>query len=168
MILDVIQQPNPILRQKAVKVTKITAEIKKLAGNMLETLYATHGVGLAAPQVSQPIQLIVFDVSAERDQPGALINPEIVSHSKNKVKKIEGCLSCRGFEGLAERYEKVTVKGMSLNGKSVTIKAEGLFGRMLQHEIDHLRGVLLIDIAEPIPPEMLKELEEEADAEEEL
>lgn len=166
MILDVIQQPNPILKQKTVKITKITAEIKKLAANMVETLYAAHGLGLAAPQISQPIQMIAFDVSEDRDQPCVLINPEIVSHSKTKIKKIEGCLSCRGYEGLVNRYEKITVKGLSIDGKAVTMKTEGLLARVLQHEIDHLNGIMIVDIGETIPPEMLKKLEEEDDDEE--
>lgn len=161
MKLPVVQQENAILHEKAAKIVKLTPEIQKLAENMIETLYAFNGVGLAAPQVGEPLRLIVFDITPERDQPGALINPEIVSHSKNIVEKLEGCLSCKGFEGWVKRYEKVTVKGQTLSGKVVTIKAEGLLARMLQHEIDHLNGIIITDIARPISPEEQAELDQE-------
>ena len=152
MILDVLQQPDPLLREKSVKVNRITPEIKKLAEDLLETMYALgNGVGLAAPQVGKPYRLFVFDVSEDRNQPGALVDPEIVSHSNKTAKNSEGCLSCRNFDGLVERYTKVTVRGLNLDGKKVTVKAEGLLSRVFQHEIDHLNGILIIDKAEPEP-----------------
>ena len=152
MILDVLQQPDPLLREKSVKVNRITPEIKKLAEDLLETMYALgNGVGLAAPQVGKPYRLFVFDVSEDRNQPGALVDPEIVSHRNKTAKNSEGCLSCRNFDGLVERYTKVTVRGLNLDGKKVTVKAEGLLSRVFQHEIDHLNGILIIDKAEPEP-----------------
>ena len=150
MILDILQQPDPLLREKSVKVNKITPEIKQLAKDLLETMYTLgNGVGLAAPQVGKLYRLFVFDVSPDRNQPGALINPEMISHNNETVKNEEGCLSCRNFDGMVERYSKVTVRGLNLDGKKVTIKAEGLLARVFQHEIDHLNGVLIINKTEP-------------------
>jgi peptide deformylase len=159
MILTVLQDPTPILREKSQPIQKITADIKKLAEDMLETMYAANGVGLAAPQVGHPVQLIVIDPSAERNLPQVLINPRLESHSKSTIERIEGCLSCRGFEGKVTRYEKVTVQAKNLSGKSVKLKAEGLLARVLQHEIDHLKGILIKDIAVPIPPAEIDEQE---------
>jgi peptide deformylase len=159
MILTVVQQPSSILRGRSVPIRKITEEIKRLAEDMVDTMYNYRGVGLAAPQVGQPIQMIVFDASPERDQPAALLNPEIVSHSKDLAEAIEGCLSCRGFEGKVRRYAKVTVKGLNLAGKKVTFKAEGILARVLQHEIDHLHGIIIMDKAIPLTPEELAALD---------
>ncbi|GBR76040.1 peptide deformylase [Candidatus Termititenax persephonae] len=154
MILPVLQQPDPLLREKSIMVSRSTPEIKQLAADLLETMYALgNGVGLAAPQVGRLYRLFVFDVSEGRNQPGALLNPEIISHNKETAKHEEGCLSCRNFDGVVERYTKVTVRGLNLDGKKVTIKAEGLLARVFQHEIDHLDGILIIDKAEPVPPE---------------
>lgn len=161
MKLTVIQGSSPILHEKAAKISKITPDILALAQNMLETMYAHNGVGLAAPQIGQSIRLITFDISPERDQPGALINPEIVSHNNKTLEKIEGCLSCKGFEGWVTRFEKVTVKGQNLSGKVATIKAEGLLARMLQHEIDHLEGIIITDKARPITPKEQAELDKD-------
>lgn len=163
MILEIIQQPNPILREKSHKVEKVTAQIKELAENMLQTMYKFHGIGLAAPQVGQPVRLIVFDPSHDKNMPSALLNPEIVSHSKQQDEKIEGCLSCQGFQGKVMRYSKVTVKGKSLDGKAVKFKAEGLLARVLQHEIDHLQGIIIMDKAVPVTPEEAEEMEPEVD-----
>ena len=161
MKLTVIQASSPILHEKAATITKITPEIIALAKNMVETMYAHNGVGLAAPQVGQLIRMITFDPTPERDYPGVLINPEILSHSKDTVEKIEGCLSCKGFEGWVTRYEKVTVKGLSLTGKVIKLKADGLLARIFQHEIDHLEGIVITDKARAITPEEQAELDKD-------
>jgi peptide deformylase len=149
MILPVIQQPDPRLREVSAPVKKITPELQELAFNMLETMYSLgNGVGLAAPQVGRLCRMFVCDVSESRDQPRILINPELVSHNQETAKHMEGCLSCRGFEGLVERYTKVTVRSLNLDGKKMTIKADGLLARCLQHEIDHLNGIIILDKAE--------------------
>ncbi|MDR1997755.1 MAG: peptide deformylase [Candidatus Margulisbacteria bacterium] len=155
MILSVLQQPDPRLREKSGEVQPADIPgLKELALNMLETLYSIgNGVGLAAPQVGRPLRMFVYDVSSDRNQPGVLINPEIISHNNATAKNIEGCLSCRGFEGLVERYTKVTVRAFNLDGKRATVKADGLLARVFQHEIDHLDGVIILDKAEPVPPE---------------
>ncbi len=152
MLLEIIQQPNPLLHEKSAKVTKFTPELFKLCKDLIETMYASNGVGLAAVQVGQPIRIIVFDETQERNEPKVLINPEITSHSKNKIPSIEGCLSCRGQEREVQRYAKITVKGKTLAGKTVTLKAEGMLARVLQHEIDHLSGVIILDIGKTVPP----------------
>jgi len=153
MILPVLQQPDPRLREQSGKIEKITPELKKLAADLLETMYSVgNGVGLSAVQVGKLYRMFVCDVSSERNEPQVLINPEIVSHNSETAKNVEGCLSCRGFEGLVERYTKVTVRGLNLAGKRVTIKADGLLARCFQHEIDHLNGVMIVDKAEPVPP----------------
>jgi len=154
MILPILQQPDPRLREQSVEVEKITPKIKKLADDLLETLYSVgNGVGLSAVQVGRLYRLFVCDVSAERNEPYVLINPEIISHNSETAKNVEGCLSCRGFEGLVERYTKVTVRGLNLDGKRITLKADGLLARCCQHEIDHLNGVIITDKAEPVPPD---------------
>lgn len=153
MLLEIIQQPNPILREKALKVNKITPALKELIINMLNTMYEKSGVGLAAPQVGHSLRIIVFDETPERNAPKVLINPEIVSSSKKKILGIEGCLSCRGVEMLVERAEKVTVQGQDLDLKPIKFKAEGFLARILQHEINHLDGITIMDIGKPVPPE---------------
>ncbi|MDR2432096.1 MAG: peptide deformylase [Candidatus Margulisbacteria bacterium] len=154
MLLPVIQQPDPRLREISAPVEKITPELKKLAADMLETMYALgNGIGLAAPQVGRLCRMFVCDVSESRDQPRILINPVLASHNQEKTKRAEGCLSCRGFEGLVERYAKVTVRALALDGKKMTVKADGLLARCLQHELDHLDGIIIMDKAEPAPPD---------------
>ena len=146
MLLPVLQQPDPLLREKSLKINKITPQLKELAENMLETMYAMgNGVGLAAVQVGQLYRLFVYDVSSDRNEPQVLFNPELISHNNQTAKNIEGCLSCRGFEGVVERYIKVTVRGLNLDGKKIQIKADGLLARVLQHELDHLDGIIIMD-----------------------
>jgi len=162
MLLPVLQQPDPLLRERSIAVDKITPELKELAENMLETMYAIgNGVGLSAVQVGKLYRLFVYDISADRNQPQVLFNPELISHNSEAAKNVEGCLSCRGFEGLVERYTKVTVRGLNLKGKRITIKADELLARVLQHELDHLEGIIIMDKSEPVPPDM-QEAEEDA------
>jgi peptide deformylase len=154
MILKVLQYPDPLLREKSVKIAKLTPELKTLALDLLETLYSMgNGVGLAAPQVGKLYRLFVYDISADRNEPGVLFNPELLSHNKQKAKHVEGCLSCRNFEGLVERYTKVTVRGVNLDGKTVTLKAADFLARVFQHELEHLDGIVILDKAEPVPPD---------------
>ena len=154
MLLPVLQQPDPLLCEKSVKIDKITPALKELAANMLETMYALgNGVGLAAVQVGKLYRLFVYDISPDRDCPQILFNPELISHNNETAKNVEGCLSCRGFEGLVERYTKITVRGLNIEGKRITIKADGLLARVLQHELDHLDGISIISKAEPVPPD---------------
>lgn len=157
MLLEVINEPNPILKEHAAKVSKITPAIIELAHNMAETMYRYKGVGLAAPQVANSLQMIIFDDSSERNNPRVLINPTIVSHSQQQESAIEGCLSCKGVEAEVERWQAVTVKGKDLDWKTRTIKASGFLARILQHEIDHLQGITISNSGRILSPEEMDE-----------
>ena len=140
-ILNVLIYPNPVLRKKCKAVGTITPDIKKLIKNMLETMYAAPGVGLAAPQVGENIRVIVLDIG---EGPIVLINPKIVKKS-GKQTFMEGCLCLPGIEGPVERAAYVEVKGLDKNGKPVDYIAEGFLATVFQHEIDHLDGKVFID-----------------------
>ncbi len=141
MILPIVTEPNPLLRQKAQPLKKISKRIRKLAQNMLETMYAADGVGLAGPQVGVGECIIVVDVG---NGPLALINPEIISNM-GQERDVEGCLSIPGRNGYVTRAAKVKVTGVNLDGRRIELESEGLLARALQHEIDHLEGILFID-----------------------
>lgn len=138
----IITIENPILRQKAKKVTRFDATLKRLVEDMLETMHAARGVGLAAPQIAVSLRVLVAEYE---DRHEVLINPEIVKASGEEIGP-EGCLSIPGYVGEnIRRAEKVVVKGRDVNGKEIRVRAEGWFARILQHEIDHLDGILYID-----------------------
>ena len=139
--------PDPILRQKSKRVRYIDGSMQRLVANMLETMHAASGAGLAAPQVGVPLRVIVIGIPGEDDI--VLINPEIVRRKGERLID-EGCLSLPGFFAQVKRSELVTVKGQDLNGKEVRIKAEGLLAQALEHEIDHLNGMLYLDHLESI------------------
>ena len=134
--------PDPILRQKSKRVRAIDGSIQKLIGDMIETMHATGGVGLAAPQVGVPLRVIVIGIPGEEDI--ALINPEVVRRTGERLID-EGCLSIPGYIGQIKRAMSVRVKGRDLTGKEIRIKATELLAEVLEHEIDHLNGVLYID-----------------------
>lgn len=134
---------DPVLRAKARPVTKVTKRIVKLLKDMEETMYAADGVGLAAPQVGVSERLIVVDVG---DGPIHLINPVLEKGEGVDVDR-EGCLSIPGVYGYVERYARVVVSGLDIKGKPVRIEGTGLLARALQHEIDHLDGILFTDKA---------------------
>ena len=132
---------NPVLRQKARRVSKIDKQIHVLIEDMIETMRAAPGVGLAAPQIGIPLRLAVIEVE---DVVTVIINPEIVKLGE-LIEKDEGCLSVPGYWGKVMRAETVTVKALDRHGKSQRLKGENLFGQALQHEIDHLDGLLYLD-----------------------
>jgi peptide deformylase len=133
-----------VLRDKARKVTKIDSSIQTLWDDMLDSMHAAHGVGLAAPQIGVGLRLIVIQTSAE-EEPIFLANPEIVKVSGTR-RLDEGCLSIPGYRGTIPRSVKVTAKGLDREGKEVRIKAEdNLLAEALEHEIDHINGILYID-----------------------
>lgn len=143
MALDIVKNPDPILRKVAEKIKDpMDPTIQKLIKEMLETLKNANGVGLAAPQVGQSMRLCVIDVD---DEIYVLINPQITAKSKSKYISEEGCLSIPGEFYLIERYDEVKVRYLNQEGKQVKIKARGLLARAMQHEIDHLDGILFID-----------------------
>ena len=139
---EILQLGNEVLRGKAKRVPKVMRGLRKLADEMFETMDAASGVGLAAPQVGVPLRLIVVNADDVRM---AVVNPEIVKTSEEVVEDEEGCLSYSSYYGLVERYQSVVVKGLSLEGKEIRIRAEDLLARVFQHEIDHLNGIMFMD-----------------------
>ena len=142
-ILPIRTLPDPVLRQKARRVRTVDSSVKKLIDDMLETMHADPGrAGLAAPQVGVSLRVIVIGITGEDDV--VLVNPEIV-RTRGERRVTEGCLSVPGYFGEITRAEKVTAKGLDINGKEVRIKADGILAEALEHEIDHLNGRLYID-----------------------
>jgi peptide deformylase len=146
-ILTILEAPHPVLRAKAEPVTDIDDTVRRLLDDMLETMYAAPGVGLAATQVGITKRLVVVDVSKEDEprQPLRLINPSIVWRSAASELKEEGCLSLPDQFAEVRRPSAVEVAFIDENGESREIAAEGLLARCLQHELDHLDGVLFVD-----------------------
>ena len=142
-VLEVVQIGNPVLKAKAEPVEKINKQILKILYDMADTMYASDGVGLAAPQIGVSKRIIIVDIGEGLIE---LINPEIVS-AEGSVVDQEGCLSVAGFFGDVARAQKVVVQGLNRQGKRVKIKAVDFLARALQHEIDHLEGRLFVDLA---------------------
>ena len=145
-ILDICTYPEEILRQRAEPVTEIDGEVVKLVDRMAETMYSAPGIGLAATQVGVAKQVLVADIAPRKPESEliVLINPEIIA-AEGEVTFEEGCLSVPDFQAEVKRHEKITVRGLNLKGEAVEIEAEGLLAIVLQHEIDHLNGMLFID-----------------------
>src|SRR5690348_12193565 len=155
-IRTILTLDKPVLRTRAKKVSRFDAYLQRLVDDMWETMRAAPGVGLAAPQVGESIRVLVAEYE---DQAVALVNPEIVKRSDDEVLGTEGCLSIPGFVGDdVPRARAVTVKARDPRGKEIRVKAEDWFARVLQHEIDHLDGVLFID---RIPKENVRRVEED-------
>lgn len=146
MTKEILTHPHPVLAKPAETIETITPEIKQLADEMVDIMYANNGIGLAAPQIGHSYRLITVDISGpeERSDLRVLVNPEIVK-KEGEVQSDEGCLSVMGLRATAPRYEKVTVKAKDLEGNDVTIEADGMLAICLQHEIDHINGTLFID-----------------------
>ena len=161
MILPILQYGDPILRAKGKRIEQIDDRIRDLAANMIETMHAAHGVGLAAQQVGEDLQLTVLDVSAVEDRPSmlkvdgtdvdpkttmplVLINPDIELLGETEV-GVEGCLSFPEITGDIERAQSVRVRAQNLEGGTIEFEAGGLLARAIQHEHDHLHGILFID-----------------------
>ncbi len=145
-VLQIRHMGNPVLRKKAKPVSELTGEIDKLIEDMTETMYINQGLGLSATQVGVLKRIIVYDnVEAGYGMdPQALMNPEIVA-AEGIVKDEEGCLSIPEIKDIVERSEKITLTGIDRSGKDVKIEIEGLLARIIQHEIDHLDGILFVD-----------------------
>ena len=151
--MEVLHHPNPVLKGRAHDVdTQADKELRELVRAMAETMYAENGVGLAAPQVGVDKRVIVFDVD---DRLAALCNPVITEFGDETVVDEEGCLSVPGVNVPVERSQRVVCQGLTIEGREITIEAEDLLARVLQHEIDHLDGILILDRA---PAEMRKSL----------
>src|SRR3954469_20850888 len=143
-ILEILQYPDPRLALPAQRVEKIDPAIRKLVDDMVETMYAAPGVGLAAIQVDRPLQIIVIDVSDDRSDLRVFINPEITRREGVAVNQ-EGCLSVPGIYDNVERAESVTVTALDRNGSRFTLNASGMLATCIQHELDHLQGKIFID-----------------------
>lgn len=146
-VREIRKYPDEVLKKKAEPVGDIDDELQRLIHDMVETMYAAPGIGLAAPQVGVSKRLIVVDISRGEDEESSLIvliNPEIVE-SRGEVKSEEGCLSLPGFLSTVDRAEVVVIRGLDREGKETTVSAEGLLSMAFQHEIDHLEGTLLLD-----------------------
>lgn len=149
-IREIITLGHPTLRQRARKVTKYGPEVKQLIDDMIETMRAAPGVGLAAPQINVPERVIVLELPADEETGApaelyAFVNPEIVKASREKEEDQEGCLSIPGYIGEVERHVEIVVRGQDAFGRPQRVKAYDYLARIFQHEIDHLDGVLFID-----------------------
>lgn len=147
MLLPISIYGQKVLRKRAENIEKVTPELLKLAEDMLETMYDSAGIGLAAPQIGKSIRLIVVDVTGEEEEkkPLILFNP-VVTFPTDKATAEEGCLSVPGIWADVERPETITVEAIGKNGKPFTLKnISGILARCIQHEIDHLNGVLFVD-----------------------
>jgi len=146
-IRPILTVPNPVLKQRSKPVTEVTDETRKLMDDMLATMYAAPGIGLAAVQVGVPLNIIVMDLAKEDDEPNPqyFINPEILELVEEQKPYEEGCLSVPDVYDEVERSERVKLRYMDYHGKEVVEWAENLYAVCIQHEMDHLNGVLFID-----------------------
>jgi peptide deformylase len=173
MILEIVKYGRPVLRQKGARIEKLTPEIKQLIDDMFETMHERHGVGLAAQQIGKALQLTVIDVREVKDRPSTLeldgkpaevevimplvlINPQIKPLGET-VKASEGCLSFPEIFGEIPRPESVEVKALDRNFKPIEFRAGGLLARAVQHEVDHLNGILFIDRMEKETKDKLRD-----------
>tara|TARA_B100000029_G_scaffold371212_1_gene365109 strand:+ start:365 stop:889 length:525 start_codon:yes stop_codon:yes gene_type:complete len=154
---EILTEPNKILRQKSLVVERVDPNIQKLMDDMLETMYAAPGIGLAAIQVGVPKRVIVLDI-ARKDAPKSpmfFVNPEIIDKSKNNSTYEEGCLSVPGQFAEIDRPEKCHIKFLDYHGQPKEIKAEGMLATCIQHEMDHLEGILFIDYLSKLKKTMI-------------
>lgn len=165
-IRKILTREQPILRRKAVKVSRYDPSLERLVQDMWETMYEAPGVGLAAPQIGVPLRVLVAEWNEEHEDGTteenhvALVNPEIIKRAEEELKGTEGCLSIPGYVGdNIRRAAAVTVKARDPRGKEVRVHAEGWFARILQHEIDHLDGILFTDRLDR--PDDLREVSDE-------
>ena len=161
-ILDILHFPDTRLRNVAKPVAQVDDSVRKLIDDMFETMYEAPGIGLAAIQVNQLRRVIVVDISEERNQPLALVNPEILD-KQGEEEMDEGCLSVPGIYEKVTRADRVRVRAFDRDGKSFEMEAEGLLAVCIQHEIDHLDGKLFVDYLSNLKRQRIrKKLEKEA------
>lgn len=142
--LDILTFPDPRLRTRAAPVARVDAQVERIVSDMLETMYAAPGIGLAAVQVDIPLRIVVIDVSEGKDTPLCLINPEILALA-GEEQMDEGCLSVPGFYETVTRAERVRVRALDRAGAPFELDADGLLAVCIQHEVDHLEGRLFVD-----------------------
>tara|TARA_B110000263_G_C15128786_1_gene427841 strand:- start:184 stop:708 length:525 start_codon:yes stop_codon:yes gene_type:complete len=154
---EILTEPNEILRKKSLPVEKVDGELQRLMNDMLDTMYAAPGIGLAAIQIGVPKRVIVLDLSSkdEPKNPMCFVNPEIITKSENQSTYEEGCLSVPGQFAEIDRPDKCHIKYLDYNGQQKEIKAEGMIATCIQHEMDHLEGILFIDYLSKLKKTMI-------------
>jgi peptide deformylase len=153
--LVILEYPDPRLRKTATAIETVDDAVRQLADNMLETMYAANGVGLAATQVDVHKRLLVLDVSTERDQPLVLINPEILS-AEGLAPAEEGCLSLPGIYDKVSRPTRIRVRALDRNGTPFELDADGLLAVCIQHEMDHLQGKVFVDYLSELKRQLIR------------
>lgn len=154
-LLKILEYPDPRLRTKAVAISSFGDELQNQIDNMFETMYAAPGIGLAATQVDYHYQMFVIDVSENKDQPLVFINPEI-TELRGVEEMEEGCLSFPGVYATVERADSITVKALDRHGKEFSVDADELFAVCIQHELDHLKGILFVDYLSALKRQRIK------------
>jgi peptide deformylase len=155
-VLEILEFPDPRLRTKATPVERVTRVTRRLIDDMLETMYAAPGIGLAATQVNIHQRLLVMDVSEDKTAPMVFLNPELSVLDTELDEYDEGCLSVPGFYETVSRPQKVTVTALGRDGEPFTCELEGLAAVCLQHEIDHLNGKLFVDYLSPLKRQRIR------------
>ena len=154
--LPILHFPDPRLRTLAKPVSRVDDIIRRLADDMLETMYDAPGIGLAATQVNQHIRLLVLDISEDKTAPQVFINPVITPLTQDCVPYEEGCLSVPGSYDEVQRPARIRVEALDRNGSPFTLEADGLLAVCLQHEVDHLEGKLFVDYLSPLKRQRIK------------
>lgn len=154
-LLPILEYPDERLRRKAKVVESVTTDIRTLVEDMLETMYAAPGIGLAATQINVPLRIVVMDLSEEKNTPLVLINPELTRKSGTETSE-EGCLSVPGFFETVTRAERIQVKALDAEGDPIDFEAEGLLAVCIQHELDHLEGKLFVDYLSPLKRQLAR------------
>ena len=154
-LLEILHFPDSRLRLKARPVTQVDDQVRQMVKDMLETMYQAPGIGLAATQVNIQLEVIVIDVSENKDQPLCLINPKIIE-SDGTEEMQEGCLSVPGFYENVTRAEKVKIQALNEDGDSFELEADDLLAVCIQHEMDHLQGKLFVDYLSPLKRQRIK------------
>jgi peptide deformylase len=153
--LTILEFPDPRLRTKAQPVTEFGPALRRMAEDMLATMYAAPGIGLAATQVDFHRQLLVLDVSDDKNEPLVLCNPRIVAREGSQVYQ-EGCLSVPSIYADVERADRITIEAQDVDGKPIRVEADGLLAVCIQHEMDHLIGKLFVDYLSPLKRELVR------------
>ena len=154
-LLNILRFPDTRLRTKAKALTDVTDDIRQVIDDMFETMYDAPGIGLAATQVNIHKQIVVIDISENKNEPLCLINPKITESSGSEISE-EGCLSVPDYYAEVNRADKVTVEAIDKNGQNFTLEAEGMLAVCIQHELDHLKGKLFVDYLSPLKQKRLK------------
>lgn len=162
-LLPILSFPDPRLRTIAKPIEKVTDDIRQLAADMFETMYEAPGIGLAATQVDQHIQLIVMDLSEEKNQPMVFINPKVTPLTQDTLPYEEGCLSVPQIYDKVERPSRVKINALDLDGQAFEIETDGLLAVCIQHEMDHLNGKLFVDYLSPLKRQRARDKLEKAE-----